>query len=42
VLDNARGGRFELQPEIPFDVERSYVPDTNVLQTTFLTGAPCA
>jgi GH15 family glucan-1,4-alpha-glucosidase len=37
VLDSARGGRFELQPEIPSEVERSYIPNTNVLQTTFIT-----
>jgi GH15 family glucan-1,4-alpha-glucosidase len=37
ILDSDRGGRFALSPEIPFTVERSYVPDTNVLETTFVT-----
>ncbi len=38
VLDADRGGNFALQPDIPAQVERRYLPDTNVLETTFTTG----
>jgi GH15 family glucan-1,4-alpha-glucosidase len=37
ILDASRGGRFELQPAIPFDASRRYVPRTNVLETVFTT-----
>ena len=35
---SGRGGRFALAPAAPFDAVRRYVPDTNVLETTFTTG----
>jgi GH15 family glucan-1,4-alpha-glucosidase len=38
LLDADRGGRFALAPEIPAEVQRRYLPDTNVLETTFTTG----
>jgi GH15 family glucan-1,4-alpha-glucosidase len=39
VLDSQQGGRFELEPAIPYEAQRRYLPDTNVLETTFLSAA---
>jgi GH15 family glucan-1,4-alpha-glucosidase len=38
VLDVDRGGSFALAPDVPAEMERRYLPDTNVLETTFTTG----
>jgi GH15 family glucan-1,4-alpha-glucosidase len=38
VLDSDRGGRFELQPDVPARIQRGYLPGTNVLETTFTTA----
>jgi GH15 family glucan-1,4-alpha-glucosidase len=37
ILDTDRGGAWTLCPEGRADVHRRYIPDTNVLETTFTT-----
>jgi GH15 family glucan-1,4-alpha-glucosidase len=38
LLDAERGGRFVVQPTQRSTITRRYIPDTNVLETTFETG----
>jgi GH15 family glucan-1,4-alpha-glucosidase len=37
LLDPKQGGTFIVQPSIPFVSSRRYLPDTNILETTFRT-----
>ncbi len=38
ILDPAGGGAFALEPAVPYQSERRYLPGTNVLETTFRTS----
>jgi GH15 family glucan-1,4-alpha-glucosidase len=38
ILDPAGGGAFKLAPAGPYEAERRYRPETNVLETTFRTS----
>ncbi len=38
VLDSDRGGSFRLEPGVPYEAERRYQDNSNVLETTFTTA----
>jgi GH15 family glucan-1,4-alpha-glucosidase len=37
ILDDEKGGKFHIKPRTSFESQQSYLPDTNILQTTFRT-----
>ena len=39
ILDDEKGGQFAIKPQLSFESHQGYVPDTNVLRTTFKTEA---
>jgi GH15 family glucan-1,4-alpha-glucosidase len=39
IVDSSRGGSFQLEPAVPYESSRRYLPGSNVLETTFQTAA---
>ncbi len=37
LLDWESGGFFRIAPDVPYESQRRYVPDTNILETTFVS-----
>jgi len=37
ILDDQKGGRFHIRPSEPYQSNQAYLPETNILQTTFKT-----
>ena len=37
ILDDEKGGKFHIKPRTSFESQQFYLPDTNILQTTFRT-----
>jgi len=37
ILDDDKGGKFHIQPQMPFSSHQAYLPNTNILQTIFQT-----
>jgi len=42
ILDDEKGGRFHIMPQTPFQSHQAYLPNTNILQTTFKTDTGTA
>ncbi len=37
ILDDEQGGRFHIKPRLAFQSQQAYLPNTNILQTSFQT-----
>ena len=37
ILDDEKGGKFHIEPQLPFQSRQAYLSNTNILQTTFET-----
>ena len=42
ILDDDKGGKFQIKPRMPFKSRQVYLPNTNVLQTIFETESGTA